>query len=179
LAASDAQTKLLTISSVDFPTGFRNDRPAIGETRIAFAIFRPVLAEGTETLNWHFWQMGSAPFLGGGFGHFYNYAPSKIEYAIDRYAMEAKRQLDVLDQRLADHAFLAGDEYSIADIATWPWYGALALGRLHDAGEFLQVQSYANVQRWAQAIDSRPAVKRGRRVNRTWGNAEDKLHERH
>jgi GSH-dependent disulfide-bond oxidoreductase len=132
-----------------------------------------------ETLNWLFWQMGSAPFLGGGFGHFYNYAPFKIEYAIDRYTMEAKRQLDVLDRRLADHAFLAGAEYSIADMAAWPWYGALALGRLYDAGEFLDVQSYGNVQRWARAIDSRPAVKRGRRVNRTWGDAEDQLHERH
>jgi len=132
-----------------------------------------------ETLNWLFWQMGSAPFLGGGFGHFYNYAPFKIQYAIDRYTMEAKRQLDVLDRRLADHAFLAGAEYSIADIAAWPWYGALALGRLYDAGEFLDVQSYGNVQRWARAIDSRPAVKRGRRVNRNWGDAEDQLHERH
>jgi GSH-dependent disulfide-bond oxidoreductase len=132
-----------------------------------------------ETLNWLFWQMGSAPFLGGGFGHFYNYAPFKIQYAIDRYTMEAKRQLDVLDRRLADHAFLAGAEYSIADMAAWPWYGALALGRLYDAGEFLDVQSYGNVQRWARAIDSRPAVKRGRRVNRNWGDAEDQLHERH
>ena len=143
------------------------------------AFLSPEPATRAETLNWLFWQMGSAPFLGGGFGHFYNYAPFKIEYAIDRYTMEAKRQLDVLDQRLADNAFLAGDAYSIADIATWPWYGALALGRLYDAGEFLQVQSYTNVQRWAQAIDSRPAVKRGRRVNRTWGAAEDQLHERH
>jgi GST-like protein len=143
------------------------------------AFLSPDPATRTETLNWLFWQMGSAPFLGGGFGHFYNYAPFKIQYAIDRYTMEAKRQLDVLDRRLADHAFLAGAEYSIADIAAWPWYGALALGRLYDAGEFLQVQSYANVQRWAQAIDSRPAVKRGRRVNRNWGDAEDQLHERH
>jgi len=143
------------------------------------AFLSPDPATRTETLNWLFWQMGSAPFLGGGFGHFYNYAPFKIEYAIDRYTMEAKRQLDVLDQRLVDNAFLAGAEYSIADIAAWPWYGALALGRLYDAGEFLQVQSYANVQRWAQAIGSRPAVKRGRRVNRNWGDAEDQLHERH
>jgi GST-like protein len=133
----------------------------------------------TETLNWLFWQMGAAPFLGGGFGHFYNYAPFKIEYAIDRYAMEVKRQLDVLDRRLGESAYLAGDDYSIADIVTWPWYGALALGRLYDAGEFLQVQSYANVQRWAQAIDSRPAVRQGRRINRNWGPEEDQRHERH
>ncbi len=133
----------------------------------------------TETLNWLFWQMGSAPYLGGGFGHFYAYAPSKMEYPIDRFAMEAKRQLDVLDRRLADNAYLAGSEYSIADIATWPWYGGLALGRLYNAGEFLQVQSYENVQRWAQEIDSRPAVKRGRMVNRSWGEAEEQLPERH
>ena len=133
----------------------------------------------TEALNWLFWQMGSAPYLGGGFGHFYAYAPSKMEYPIDRFAMEAKRQLDVLDRRLADNAYLAGSEYSIADIATWPWYGGLALGRLYNAGEFLQVQSYENVQRWAQEIDSRPAVKRGRMVNRSWGEAEEQLPERH
>ena len=133
----------------------------------------------TETLNWLFWQMGSAPYLGGGFGHFYAYAPSKMEYPIDRFAMEAKRQLDVLDRRLADNAYLAGSEYSIADIATWPWYGGLALGRLYNAGEFLQVQSYENVQRWAQEIDSRPAVQRGRMVNRSWGEAEEQLPERH
>jgi len=136
-------------------------------------------AARTETLNWLFWQMGSAPYLGGGFGHFYNYAPFKIEYAIDRFSMEVKRELDVLDRQLADNAYLAGDDYSIADMATWPWYGALALGRMYDAGEFLQVQSYQNVQRWAQAIDSRPAVKRGRKVNRTWGEEGDQVHERH
>ena len=133
----------------------------------------------TEALNWLFWQMGSAPYLGGGFGHFYAYAPSKMEYPINRFAMEAKRQLDVLDRRLADNAYLAGSEYSIADIATWPWYGGLALGRLYNAGEFLQVQSYENVQRWALEIDSRPAVKRGRMVNRSWGEAEEQLPERH
>ena len=136
-------------------------------------------ATRAETLNWLFWQVGSGPFLGGGFGHFYNYAPTKIEYAIDRYAMETKRQLDVLDRRLGESAYLAGDEYSIADMANWPWYGALALGRLYDAGEFLQVQSYENVQRWVQAIDARPAVKRGRKVNRTWGNEKDQAPERH
>lgn len=136
-------------------------------------------ATRTETLNWLFWQMGSAPFLGGGFGHFYAYAPTKIEYAIDRFAMEVKRELDVLDRRLADNTYLAGDEYSIADIASWAWYGALALGRLYDAGEFLQVQTYENVQRWANEIENRPAVKRGRLVNRTWGKPEEQLHERH
>ncbi len=133
----------------------------------------------TETLNWLFWQMGSAPYLGGGFGHFYAYAPIKIEYAIDRFSMEAKRQLDVLDRHLADNTYLAGDEYSIADIAIWPWYGALALGRLYDAEEFLQVRTYQNVQRWAQAIDQRSAVERGRMVNRSWGEPEQQLHERH
>ena len=133
----------------------------------------------TETLNWLFWQMGSAPFLGGGFGHFYAYAPEKLEYPIDRYAMEAKRQLDVLDRRLAETRYLAGDTYTIADIATWPWYGQLALDRLYDAGEFLQVQEYQNVQRWAREIDARDAVQRGRMVNRTFGEPEMQLHERH
>ncbi len=133
----------------------------------------------TETLNWLFWQMGSAPYLGGGFGHFYTYAPTKIEYAIDRFAMEAKRQLDVLDRRLAETRYLGGDEYTIADIANWPWYGQLALDRVYDAGEFLQVQEYENVQRWAREIDARPAVKRGRMVNRTFGEPSMQLHERH
>jgi GST-like protein len=132
-----------------------------------------------ETLNWLFWQMGSAPYLGGGFGHFYSYAPSKMEYPIDRYSMEVKRQLDVLDRRLADNAYLAGDEYSIADMANWPWYGMLTLGRLYDAGEFLQVDTYANVKRWANEIGNRPAVKRGRMVNRNWGEPEEQLPERH
>ena len=136
-------------------------------------------ATRTETLNWLFWQMGSAPYLGGGFGHFYAYAPDKIEYAIDRFSMEVKRQLDVLDRRLADNTYLAGDEYSIADIATWAWYGALALGRLYEAGEFLQVQDYKNVQRWAKQIDARPAVIRGCMVNRSWGKPEKQLRERH
>ena len=133
----------------------------------------------TEALNWLFWQMGSAPYLGGGFGHFYAYAPDKIEYAIDRFSMEVKRQLDVLDRRLADNTYLAGDEYSIADIATWAWYGTLALGRLYEAGEFLQVQDYKNVQRWAKQIDARPAVIRGCMVNRSWGKPEKQLRERH
>lgn len=133
----------------------------------------------TETMNWVFWQMGSAPFLGGGFGHFYAYAPEKLEYPIDRYAMEAKRQLDVLDRHLAEHRYLAGDTYTIADIITWPWYGQLVLGRLYDAAEFLQVQEYRHVLRWAKEIDARPAVQRGRMVNRTFGDPEMQLHERH
>ena len=132
-----------------------------------------------ETLSWVFWQMGAGPSLGGGFGHFYNYAPMKIEYAIDRYAMETKRQLDVLDRRLSEAEYLAGDDYSIADIITWPWYGALLLGRLYDAAEFLQVKEYKHAQRWAQTIDSRPAVQRGRKVNRTWGEDDMQVRERH
>jgi len=137
------------------------------------------LAGRTETLNWLFWQMGSAPFLGGGFGHFYAYAPQKFEYAINRYAMEAKRQLDVLDRELAKRPFIAGDSYTIADMAIWPWYGQLVLGRLYSAGEFLDVTSYKNVLRWAQTIDARPAVQRGRMVNRTSGELSSQLHERH
>jgi GST-like protein len=133
----------------------------------------------TETLNWLFWQMASAPYLGGGFGHFYAYAPIKIEYAIDRFAMEIKRELDVLDRRLAENTYLAGADYSIADIAVWPWYGELVLGGLYGAAEFLQVESYRNVQRWAKAIASRPAVQRGRVVNRSWGAAHEQLRERH
>jgi GST-like protein len=136
-------------------------------------------ATRAECLSWLFWQMGSAPYLGGGFGQFYAYAPTKIEYAIDRFAMEVKRQLDVLDRRLADHAYLAGDAYTIADIAVWPWYGGLAKGLLYGAGEFLSVQDYKNVQRWTDAIAARPAVKRGRMVNRTWGEPSSQLHERH
>jgi GST-like protein len=132
-----------------------------------------------ECLSWLFWQMGSAPYLGGGFGHFYAYAPTKIEYAIDRFAMEAKRQLDVLDQRLAQVEYLAGNDYTIADMAVWAWYGQLAQGRIYGAGEFLQVQGYAHLQRWTQAIAARPAVQRGRKVNCTFGDPADQLHERH
>ena len=132
-----------------------------------------------ECLSWLFWQMGSAPYLGGGFGHFYAYAPSKIEYAIDRFAMETKRQLDVLDRRLAESEYLGGDAYTIADIAVWPWYGGLAKGWLYEAGEFLQVQDYKNVQRWADAIGNRPTVQRGRMVNRLSGELSSQLHERH
>jgi GST-like protein len=136
-------------------------------------------AARAECLSWLFWQMGSAPFLGGGFGHFYAYAPTRIEYAINRYAMEAKRQLDVLDQRLSRSEYVAGPDYSIADMAIWPWYGQLAQGRLYEAGEFLQVQDYRNVQRWTEAIAARPAVKRGRMVNRITGEPSSQLHERH
>lgn len=132
-----------------------------------------------ETLSWLFWQMGSAPFLGGGFGHFYAYAPEKIEYAIDRYAMETKRQMDVLDRHLAANEYMAGDEYTIADMAIWPWYGSLALGVLYGAGEFLEVESYKNVQRWTKQIAERPAAKRGRMVNRTFGDPASQLWERH
>ena len=132
-----------------------------------------------ETLSWLFWQMGSAPYLGGGFGHFYAYAPEKFEYPINRFAMETKRQLDVLDRQFADHAFVAGDDYTLADIAIWAWYGQLVLGRLYDAAEFLDVGSYKNVMRWAKAIDARPAVRRGRMVNRVHGEPELQLHERH
>ena len=133
----------------------------------------------TETLNWLFWQMGSAPYLGGGFGHFYAYAPSKMEYAINRFAMETKRQLDVLDQRLAVSEYIAGDEYTIADIAIWPWYGGLVKGRLYGAAEFLSVHEYKHVLRWADAIEARPAVQRGRRVNRVSGEPHEQLAERH
>ncbi|KJK14658.1 glutathione-dependent disulfide-bond oxidoreductase [Pseudomonas sp. NPDC087612] len=145
-----------------------------------FAEFLPRDPAGrTETLNWLFWQMGAAPYLGGGFGHFYAYAPEKFEYPINRFSMETKRQLDVLDQRLAQSAYLAGDSYTIADIAVWSWYGQLALGRLYSAGEFLSVQDYTHVQRWAQAIAERPAVVRGLRVNRTWGDEASQVPERH
>ena len=132
-----------------------------------------------ECLSWLFWQMGSAPYLGGGFGHFYAYAPSKIEYAIDRFAMEVKRQLDVLDRRLAESEYLAGRDYTIADIAVWPWYGALAKGLQYEAGEFLSVHEYTHVQRWTEQLAQRPAVQRGRMVNRRWGDAASQLHERH
>lgn len=133
----------------------------------------------SECMSWLFWQMGSAPYLGGGFGHFYSYAPVKIEYCIDRFSMEVKRQLDVLDKQLENNRYLCGDEYTIADIAVWPWYGALALNRLYDAAEFLDLPAYKNVMRWAKEIDQRPAVKRGVMVNKTWGESSSQLHERH
>jgi GST-like protein len=145
-----------------------------------FGAFLPRdLAQRTEALSWLFWQMGSAPYLGGGFGHFYVYAPVKIEYAIDRFAMEAKRQMDVLDKLLAQRRYVAGDDYTIADIAIWPWYGAVAQGTVYDAAEFLQTQDYPNLQRWAAEIGARPAVKRGRMVNRVNGDPATQLRERH
>jgi GSH-dependent disulfide-bond oxidoreductase len=145
-----------------------------------FGAFVPTdAALRAECLSWLFWQMGSAPYLGGGFGHFYAYAPSKMEYPINRFAMEVKRQLDVLNQRLAKSEFLAGPDYSVADIAVWPWYGVLAQGLQYNAGEFLQVQDYRHVQRWTQQIAARPAVQRGRMVNRNWGELSGQLHERH
>ena len=146
-----------------------------------FGEFLPASGPGrAETLSWLFWQMGSAPFLGGGFGHFYVYAPEKFEYPINRYAMEAKRQLDVLDRRLAESEYIAGSDYTIADIAIWPWYGQLGLGRIYDdAARFLSTHEYEHVQRWARAIDARPAVKRGRMVNRLTGDPSEQLHERH
>lgn len=133
----------------------------------------------TECMNWLFWQMGSAPLLGGGFGHFYAYAPEKYEYPINRYTMEVKRQLDVLDKHLAEHQFIAGSEYSIADMAIWPWYGCLVLGELYEAAEFLQVNDYTHVLRWANEIAERPAVKRGKMVNKAWGEPASQLRERH
>jgi GSH-dependent disulfide-bond oxidoreductase len=136
-------------------------------------------ATRAECLSWLFWQMGSAPYLGGGFGHFYAYAPSKLKYPIDRYAMEVKRQLDVLDRRLGESEYLAGESYTIADMAVWPWYGLLAQGRVYDAGEFLQVEQYAHVQRWTKQIAERPAVVRGAMVNRAWGEPSGQLIERH
>ena len=145
-----------------------------------FGAFLPKAgAERAECLSWLFWQMGSAPYLGGGFGHFYAYAPTKIEYAIDRFAMETKRQLDVLDRRLGESPYLAGNEYTIADMAVWPWYGGLAKGLLYGGGEFLAVQDYKNVQRWTAEIGERPAVQRGRRVNRAFGEPHEILRERH
>ena len=145
-----------------------------------FGAFLPEeLPARSETLSWLFWQMGSAPYLGGGFGHFYAYAPVKIKYAIDRFTMEVKRQLDVLNRHLADNQYLAGDTYTIADMAVYPWYGALAKGLVYDAGEFLQVQEYTHVQRWTDELSKRPAVRRGRMVNRTWGEPSSQLRERH
>jgi GSH-dependent disulfide-bond oxidoreductase len=145
-----------------------------------FGAFLPTeTAARAECLSWLFWQMGSAPFVGGGFGHFYAYAPEKIEYAIDRYAMETKRQLDVLDRLLATRRYVCGDDYTIADMAIWPWYGQMVLGRSYNAGEFLQVHTYTHVLRWAKELDERPAVQRGRMVNRVQGEPSSQLHERH
>ncbi len=145
-----------------------------------FGAFLPASgAARAECLSWLFWQMGSAPFLGGGFGHFYAYAPARFEYPINRYAMEVKRQLDVLDRQLAGHRFVAGDEYTIADMAVWPWYGTLVQGELYEAGEFLAVREYTHLLRWTDEVAMRPAVQRGRKVNRAWGEPSSQLHERH
>ena len=145
-----------------------------------FNTFIPSTAAGrAECFNWLFWQMGSAPILGGGFGHFYAYAPEKYEYPIDRYTMEIKRQLDVLNRHLADNEFMCGAEYSIADMAIWPWYGLLVQGGLYDAAEFIEAHTYTHVLRWANTVSARPAVERGRKVNRTWGEPHEQLHERH
>ncbi|MEF1218236.1 glutathione-dependent disulfide-bond oxidoreductase [Photobacterium damselae] len=145
-----------------------------------FGCFLPQeIAAKTTVMNWLFWLQGSAPYLGGGFGHFYAYAPEKFEYPINRFTMEAKRQLDVLDKQLAKHRYIAGDEYSIADMAIWPWYGNLVLGRLYDAAKFLDVDGYVHLQRWAKEIDARPAVARGRIVNRAWGEVWEQVPERH
>lgn len=145
-----------------------------------FGAFLPKTTHGrAEALNWLFWQMGSAPLLGGGFGHFYAYAPEKFQYPIDRYTMEVKRQLDVLDRQLANNEFVAGNEYSIADMAIWPWYGQLVTGTLYEAQEFLEAESYTNVVRWSSQLQTRPAVQRGQMVNRAWGDPAGQLHERH
>ena len=144
-----------------------------------FQVLIPTGDKRTQCMSWLFWQMGSAPYLGGGFGHFYSYAPEKFEYCIDRFSMEVKRQLDVLDKHLANNDYICGDEYSIADIAIWPWYGALALNRLYDAAEFLDLASYQHLMRWAKQIDRRPAVKRGGRGNNAWGELSGQLQERH
>lgn len=145
--------------------------------------FKVLIPENTasraECISWLFWQMGSAPYLGGGFGHFYHYAPTKIKYAIDRFSMETKRQMDVLDRHLSEHQYMTGENYSIADIAIWPWYGVLALGKLYAAGEFLDVGSYKHLQRWTHQIGDREAVKRGRMINRTWGEPHEQVRERH
>ncbi len=145
-----------------------------------FGAFIPQDIRGrTECLNWLFWQMGSAPFVGGGFGHFYAYAPEKYEYPINRYTMETKRQLDVLDRQLANNPYIAGDEYSIADMAIWPWYGGIVTNQVYGAAEFLDAQSYTRLMRWAEKIAARPAVQRGRKVNRTWGELDEQVPERH
>ena len=180
--AVNPNSKIPALMDYSGPTPFRVFESGAILVHLAekFGAFLPTDAKTrAECLSWLFWQVGSAPFLGGGFGHFYAYAPTKIEYAIDRFAMEVKRPLDVLDRRLADNEYLTGGDYSIADIAIWPWYGGLAKGLLYGSGEFLHVQEYANVQRWTDAIAKRPAVKRGRMVNRTWGDPSSQLHERH
>ena len=166
--------------STDTPTKVFESGSILMYLAEKFGAFIPTDPAGrTQCLNWLFWQMGSAPYLGGGFGHFYAYAPVKIEYCIDRFTMETKRQLDVLDRHLAESTYMCGEEYTIADIAIWPWYGQLVLGRLYDAAKFLEVESYTHVTRWANAINEREAVQRGRMVNRLFGEPETQLHERH
>ena len=166
--------------STDTPTRLFESASILLYLADKFGAFIPTNAsKRTECMNWLFWQMGSAPYLGGGFGHFYAYAPMKNEYCIDRFSMEVKRQLDVLDKHLANNQYMCGDEYSIADMAIWAWYGALVLGHLYSAAEFLDVESYTNVMRWAKDIKDRPAVKRGVMVNRAWGALEGQLRERH
>lgn len=178
-ALMDHSTNSSAESSTKQPTRVFESGSILVYLAEKFQTFLPASGPArTEVMNWLFWQMGSAPFLGGGFGHFYAYAPEKFEYPIDRYAMETKRQLDVLDKQLAEHEFIAGSEYSIADMAIWPWYGGLVLGRLYDAAEFLDVSSYKHVLRWAKQLDARPAVKRGYIVNRSFGDGPQ-LRERH
>lgn len=201
-AGAEYDAHLIQISEADqFSSGFvevnpNSKIPALFDTETGSRIFESgaillYLAEKfgqflpsgaaarTEVLNWLFWLQGAAPYLGGGFGHFYAYAPEKFEYPINRFTMEVKRQMDVLDRELSEHRYLGGDEYTIADIATWPWYGNLVLGQAYEAGEFLDVGSYKNLRRWAEEILARPAVQRGRRVNRTWGEPSEQLRERH
>lgn len=172
----------LVDQSTDSPTPIFESGAILMYLAEKFGKFLPGLdrpQERVQCLSWLFWQMGSAPYLGGGFGHFYAYAPTKIEYCIDRFTMEVKRQLDVLDRQLADNEYISGSEYSVADMAIWPWYGNLVLNRVYSAAEFLDVNSYKNLVRWAKQIDSRPAVKRGLIVNKTWGEPDQQLHERH
>ncbi len=172
----------LVDQSTDSPTPIFESGAILMYLAEKFGKFLPGLDDPqarVRCLTWLFWQMGSAPYLGGGFGHFYAYAPTKIEYCIDRFSMEVKRQLDVLDRQLANNEFICGSEYTIADMAIWPWYGNLVLNRVYSAAEFLDVASYKHLSRWAKAIDSRPAVKRGLIVNKTWGDPEEQLHERH
>ena len=171
---------LMDRSSADHPVRVFESGAILLYLAEKFGAFVPKeTARRAECLSWLMWQMGSGPFLGGGFGHFYAYAPEKFQYPIDRFAMEVKRQMDVLDKRLAEHEFLAGSDYTVADMAVWPWYGALAKGQLYEAGEFLPVQEYTHVLRGAEQIAQRPAVQRGRKVNRTWGEPSSQLHERH
>ncbi len=179
-ANPNSKIPVLMDHSTDPPTRVFESGSILLHLATRFGAFLPAEARArTEALSWLFWQMGSAPYLGGGFGHFYAYAPEKFEYPINRFAMETKRQLDVLNRHLTDHEYVAGAEYSIADMAIWPWYGALAKGLIYDAGEFLSVHEYTHVIRWTDALAARPAVQRGRMVNRAWGEPSSQLPERH